>query len=112
GVEVLREAGNAGVGVRRECGIVLVVVLQRDGVLASGVVIEVGYAHVGFEAAGAGKKGIEGVLRREAYAAIVGDEPFAGLAGKRGNVEESDCGGVGRSGRCATEIELIGGRTE
>ena len=44
GVEMLGESGNAGVGVGSEGRIVLVEVLQRDGVFRGGVVVEIGDA--------------------------------------------------------------------
>ena len=60
GVEVLGEAGNVGVGVRSDGGIVLIVVLERQGVFAGGVVVEVGDGLVADEV---GRSGDEGVKR-------------------------------------------------
>ena len=51
---MLGEAGDARVGVGREGGVVLVVVLERDRVLGGGVVVEVGNGNVRGKAAGAG----------------------------------------------------------
>jgi hypothetical protein len=50
-VEMLGEAGNAGIGVGRDGGIVLIEVLEREGVLLGGVVIEVGHGNIGVKAA-------------------------------------------------------------
>ena len=46
GIEVLGESGDAGVGVGRDRGIVLVEVLEAQRVLCRGVVIEVGHGRV------------------------------------------------------------------
>ena len=90
GVEVLGETGNAGVGVRRECGIVLVVVLEREVSLRVGIPVKIG------DCLSAVKRPVPGMKALSRWAtvgatppsAVVGYEPLAGLAGKRGRVEE------------------------
>jgi len=52
------KAGDAGVGVRRERGIVLIEILEAQRVLRRGVVIQVGHSRVGAEPAGAGNEGV------------------------------------------------------
>jgi hypothetical protein len=61
GIKVIGEAGDAGVGVGGEGWVVLVVVLEGEGVFRGDVVVDVGGELIGFEAAGAGKEGVEGV---------------------------------------------------
>ena len=81
GVEMFGEAGDTGVGVGRERGIVLVVVLERDGVLGGGVVVEVGCEHVRLEFAGSGQEGVKRVRGRERTRGdVIGDKPLAGFA--------------------------------
>ena len=58
---MLSKAGDARVRVGRECGIVLVEVLKGKSVFGGGVVVDVGDSGVGFEAAGSGQEGVEGM---------------------------------------------------
>ena len=108
GVEVLGEAGYARVRVRRDGGIVLVKVLEAERVLLGGVVVEVGHSQIGGKARHPGNEDVVqmGDDRRNALAAIVWDEPFAGLAGQRGRVEQDEgkrvnlgcCDGIANEG--------------
>jgi hypothetical protein len=60
GVEMLREAGGAGVGVGSDAGIVLIVVLESDGVLCGGDPIEIGDCLIRLEIGGAGRERVFG----------------------------------------------------
>src|SRR5580692_10564005 len=51
---MLGEAGGAGIGVRSDAGIVLVVILEGDGVFCGGDPIEIGDGLIGAEVGGAG----------------------------------------------------------
>ena len=60
GVQMLREAGDAGVGVGSDAGIVLIVVLEGDGVFGGGDPVEIGDGLIGLEVRGAGREGVFG----------------------------------------------------
>jgi len=60
GVQILGEAGRAGKGVGSDAGIVLIVVLKRDGVGWSGNPIEVGDYLIRFEVGGAERERVFG----------------------------------------------------
>ena len=92
GVEVLGEAGDAGVGVGREGGIVLVEVLEAESVFLGGVVVEIGHGQVGRKPAGAGDEGVVemGSGGGVGISTVVGDEPLARFAGKRRRVEQDE----------------------
>ena len=82
-VELLREAGNIGVGERRNRRIVLIVVLKRQGVFAGGVVVEVGDRLVADEVGRPGDERIENMRGVQGDVLRVGDEPLALFAFNR-----------------------------
>ena len=96
GVEMLGEAGNAGVGVRRKGGIVLVEVLQRQRVFAGGVVVEVGDGQVSRESSRAGDECVVEMGRRWAEfrpRASLGMSHLPGSPGSAGELNRTSASG-------------------
>src|SRR5579863_4627819 len=115
---MLIEAGEAGVGIGSDGGIVLVVILEGDGVFGSGVPIEIGDGLMSEEVGGAGNDGVFREADGGSGAVGGGDQVLA--VGHFG-VEESESdradvpgsgadGGVGQSRGGPVTRNLLGGR--
>ena len=98
GVEMLGEAGNVGEGVRSNRGIVLIVVLQGQRVLAGGVVVEIGYGLVGDKVGRPGNECVIRMRRSKSDVLRIWYEPLAGLALDRGRIEQGERDRVDASG--------------
>ena len=84
----MREARNVGVGERRDRGVVLIVVLERQGVFAGGVVVEVGDRLVADEVGRSGDERIEEMRGVQVLPGMrIGDEPLALFALNRRRIE-------------------------
>jgi hypothetical protein len=88
---------------------VLVVVLQRNGVLRGGVVVEVGHGHVGLEAAGAGKEGVVGWVERWGSPVILslGISHLPGSPGSEGELNRASAVGRCYRGEPTLAVESL-----
>jgi hypothetical protein len=64
GVQFLRKAGDAGIGIRGNARIVLVVILQRQGILRSRDKVKIGDRLIGTEIRGAQRIGVFRIIDR------------------------------------------------
>jgi hypothetical protein len=98
---MLVKARDAGVGVRRNGGIVLVKVLQAQRVFGGSVVIHIAHGQISGKSSRAGKERIieMGDSRGNPVQVVVGDEPLARFAGKRRRVEQDQGQRVNLRGR-------------